>query len=521
MGCAFWIRAATARLTSALPARPAWSPKAHHLDPLSRTPTGVAGLDNILMGGLPAGNLYLLEGSPGVGKTTLALQFLLEGVRRGERCLYITLSETKAELDAVSKSHGWDLSGINVMELSDVSTSQWRGSEALFQASEMELFDLGRLFNERFAEVKPQRMALDSLSELRLMAQNPLRYRRQVLAFKQQFADGRCTMLLLDDRSAHGQDAQVQSIVHGVVSLNIMALKFGINRRYVTVSKLRGSRFREGNHDYVINRGGLEVFPRLTIGQDLPVFERRMFSSGNKGLDSLAGGGFHAGTSNLFVGPAGSGKSTVATMYATEAARSGHRVLYFAFDESIHTLMQRAKEVGMPFEPHIANGRLTIHPVDPAEVAPGELAHKIVAEVEKNGVRMIVLDSLNGYVNAMPHEEFLHLHLHELLSFLNQRGVVTIMILAQQGLIGPMGSPVEVSYLADTVMLMRYFEARGAIHKAVSVIKKRSGAHETTIRELTLTGDGIHVGDPLVRFEGVMTGVPKHLGGELGPSAAR
>ena len=491
------------------------------MDESPRAPTGVPGLDNILLGGLPVGNLYLLEGTPGVGKTTLAMQFLMEGVRRGERCLYVTLSETKNELDAVARSHGWDLSGIEVMELSDFSNSQWRGSEALFQAAEMELFDLERLFTERFAAIKPQRMALDSLSELRLMAQNPLRYRRQVLGFKQHFADGRCTMLLLDDRSGQGQDAQVQSIVHGVLSLNFIALKFGINRRYVSVSKLRGSRFREGHHDYVINKGGLAVFPRLSIGQSPPTFERRLFSSGNAGLDALAGGGFHAGTSNLFVGPAGSGKSTVATMYATEAAKEGHRVLFFAFDESIHTLMNRAAEVGMPFEPHISAGLLAIHQIDPAEVAPGELAHMIVSEVEKNSVRMIVLDSLNGYVNAMPHEEFLHLHLHELLSYLNQRGVVTIMVLAQQGLIGPMGSPVEVSYLADTVMLMRYFESRGAIRKAVSVIKKRSGAHETTIRELTLTGSGIEVGPPLASFEGVMTGVPKHLGGELETSGVR
>jgi circadian clock protein KaiC len=485
----------------------------------TRAPTGIAGLDSILCGGLPTGHLYLLEGNPGVGKTTLALQFLMEGIRRGERCLYITLSETKAELDTVAQSHGWDLSGIVVVELSQVNAHA-RSQEGLFQASEMELFDLSRLLVERFEEVKPQRMVLDSLSELRLMAQNPLRYRRQVLSFKTHFASRGCTVLVLDDRSAQGQDAQVQSIVHGVLSLQVMPLKFGIHRRYVSVSKLRGSRFREGNHDFAIRRGGVVVFPRLVAADHNVQPGRELFCSGNAGLDLLTGGGFHAGTSNLFIGPAGSGKSTVASMFASTAARAGHKVLYLAFDESAAILLHRAREIGLPFDDEIEAGTLRLQQVDPAEVAPGELASQIMDAVESEGVRVVVLDSLNGYVNAMPGEEFLHLHLHELLTYLNQRGVVSIMILSQHGLIGAMGTPVDVSYIADTVMLMRFFESRGSIKKAVSVIKKRSGHHETTIRELTMSSSGVHLGEPLVNFEGVMTGVPRHLGGELLSSAA-
>jgi circadian clock protein KaiC len=312
----------------------------------------------------------------------------------------------------------------------------------------------------------------------------------------------------------------VQSIVHGVLSLQVMPLKFGIHRRYASVTKLRGSRFREGNHDFSIRRGGVVMFPRLVASEHDVEPGREVFSSGNEGLDALSGGGFHAGTSNLFIGPAGSAKSTVASMFATTAAEAGHKVLFLAFDESAAILTHRAREIGLGFDEQIASGRLRVQQVDPAEVAPGELASQIVQAVEGDGVRMVILDSLNGYVNAMPGEEFLHLHLHELLSYLNQRGVVSIMILSQHGLIGTMGTPVDVSYLADTVMLMRFFESRGSIKKAVSVIKKRSGHHESTIRELTMSGGGVRLGEPLVNFEGVMTGVPRHLGGELLSAAA-
>ena len=477
---------------------------------LNRTATGIPGLDQILQGGLASHRLYLVDGSPGVGKTTLAMQFLLEGVKRGERCLYVTLSETRDEMQSVAESHGWSLDGIDLVELSQVEDMFVHAKNTLFQPAEVELTRLSELLISEFERVKPRRMVLDSLSEMRLMAQNALRYRRQILSFKHHFATSDCTVLLLDDRSA-GQDAHVQSLVHGMITMQVVPLKFGINRRFMSVAKMRGSPFREGNHDYVIRGGGLTVFPRLVAAEHSSKPSKELFKSGNAELDQLVGGGLHAGTGNLLMGPAGSGKSTIAAMYATCAASNGHPVLYFAFDETTSILADRAREMGLPFDQAVESGRLRVRQVDPAEIAPGELANDIVQAVDA-GTRMVVLDSLNGYVNAMPQEDFLHLHLHELLGYLNQKGVVTIMILAQHGLVGPMGAPVDVSYLADTVFLLRFFEARGALKKAVSVVKKRSGFHENTIRELRMTDRGIDVGAPLLDFQGVMTGVPQFIG---------
>ena len=480
----------------------------------SRARTGVPGLDEILLGGLPAGRLYLVDGNPGVGKTTLALQYLRTGAQAGEQCVYVTLSETREELDVVAESHGWTLDGITIIELAQIERTLTTTSQStLFQPAEVELNSLSKLLLDEFDRIRPSRMVLDSLSELRLMAQNPLRYRRQILGFKQHFSRSDCTVLLLDD-SAAGPDDQVHSIVHGMISLLTVPLKFGINRRYLTVAKLRGSRFREGHHDYVIKQGGLTVFPRL-VAADHPSHTeqtRRVYSSGNEQLDALLGGGLHAGTGTLFMGPAGSGKSTVACMFAACAALNGHKALYYAFDETTQILLERAAQIGLEFGKHMASGLLRVQQVDPAEIAPGELAHDIVKAVNDENAEVIVLDSLNGYVNAMPQEEYLHLHLHELLTYLNQRNVLTIMILAQHGLIGTMGTPVDVSYLADSVLLMRFFEARGALKKAVSIVKKRSGPHEDTIRELSISANGIVIGEPLANFEGVMTGVPKMLG---------
>jgi len=483
--------------------------------------TGISGLDHVLQGGLPRDRLYLVDGNPGVGKTTLALQFLLEGVRQGEKCLYVTLSETKAELDAVAQSHGWTLEGIPIIELSQIEQSLTAKSQnTLFQPAEVELSNLSALLLDRVAELKPSRLVLDSLSEMRLLAHNPLRYRRQILTFKQRFSQMRCTVLLLDDRSAVGPDVQVQSIVHGMVSLFVMPLKFGINRRYLSITKLRGAQFIEGNHDYVIESGGLKLFPRLVAAAYSADFDQRTFSSGNAELDALIGGGLDSGTSNLLMGPAGSGKSTVAALFVHAAAARGERAMYFAFDESTHTLFRRSRAMGHDFEAHVATGRLKVQQIDPAEIAPGELAHQIVECVERHHTRVIVLDSLNGYVNAMPQDDYINLHLHELLSYLNQRGVVTIMTLAQQGLVGTMGVPVDVSYLADTVVLTRYFEARGSVRKAISIIKKRSGAHESTIRELEMTPSGVRIGHALTDFNGVLTGVPQFVGNSAQPLSA-
>ena len=481
--------------------------------PMERCTTGVPGLDEVLGGGLPRNRLYLVDGNPGVGKTTLALQFLLDGVRRGEQCLYVTLSETKAELDGVAESLGWSLDGMSIIELSQIETGLTPKSQnTLFQSAEVELNSLSKLLLEQIDRIQPARLVLDSLSEMRLLAQNPLRYRRQILSFKQHFSECNCTVLMLDDRSAVGPDVQVQSIVHGIVSMAIVPLKFGINRRHLSVLKLRGAPFREGNHDYAILRGGLTVFPRLVAAEFPAMFTRRIASSANVELDKLTGGGLHSGTSNLLMGPAGSGKSTIASLFVHAAASRGEKVIFFAFDENVHNLIQRAEEMGLQFKAHMKSGVLSVQQIDPAEIAPGELANRIVKCVEELGTSMIVLDSLNGYVNAMPQDDFLNLHLHELLTFLNQRGVVTIMVLAQHGLIGPMGAPVDVSYLADTVLLTRFFEARGAVHKAISVIKKRSGAHEATIREMKLTPHGVQIGEPLSSFEGVLTGVPRFVG---------
>ena len=481
--------------------------------------TGVPGLDDILAGGLPRNCLYLIEGNPGVGKTTLAMQFLLEGQRSGENGLYVTLSETKRELEAVARSHRWDLGSLAVIELSAVEQALGgRSATTLFHSAEVELTQLTKLLMEEIERTRPARVVLDSLSEMRLLAQSPLRYRREILALKQRFAEMGCTVLLLDDRTSQGSDVQVHSIVHGAIALTSAPLKYGIFRRTLAAVKLRGRRFREGNHDYVIETGGLRVFPRLVAAEHHKPFRKTVASSSNPELDALLGGGLHYGTSNLLIGPAGSGKSTIAAMFAQAAAARGERVDYFVFDEAVATLCERAQEMKMDFAPHLASGKLRMRQMDPAQISPGELAARIREAVEKDAVRVVVLDSLNGYVTAMPHEEFLHLHLHELLSYLNQQGVMTVMVLAQHGLIGSMGTPIDVSYLADSVVITRFFEALGSIRKAISIIKKRSGPHEGAVRELSMTAGGVKVGPPLADFQGVLTGVPAYLGGGKGGS---
>jgi circadian clock protein KaiC len=482
--------------------------------PEEKCATGVPGLDEILCGGLPKRCLYLVEGQPGVGKTTLAMQFLLHGRDAGEKCLYVTLSESTDELRAVARSHEWNLEGITIIELSAIEQAGGgKGPTTLFQSAEVELTHLTRLIGEHVEREKPSRVVLDSLSEVRLLAQSPVRYRREILRMKQRMAQLGCTVLILDDRSSAGTDVQVHSIVHGAISLDAAPLKYGVFRRSLAVTKLRGVAFREGSHDYVIEKGGVQVFARLVAAEHHTAFRRQLAASGNAALDALLGGGLHFGTSNLIIGPAGSGKSTLCAMFAHAAAKRGERVEYYVFDETRATLCQRAADMQIDLTPHVESGRLHISQIDPAQIAPGELAYRLRAAVERDKVRVVVLDSLNGYLTAMPHEEALHLHLHELLTYLSQQGVMTMMVLAQHGLIGPMGSPIDVSYLADTVVITRFFEALGMVRKAILIIKKRSGAHESTVRELSMSAKGVTIGAPLDDFQGVLTGVPSYLGG--------
>ena len=476
--------------------------------------TGIRGLDDILAGGLPAKRLYLVRGTPGTGKTTLALQFLLEGRRCGEHGLYITLSETSAELRSVAASHGWDLDGIELVELANLADpSDPTGHTTLLHPSEQELLRTTRLIEERVQRSQPRRLVFDSLSELRLLAQNALRYRRQILGIKRFLSTCNCTVLLLDDQS-DADHAQVESLAHGVIELQHLRPDFGAERRRLSVIKLRGLKFRGGYHDYVIATGGLDVFPRLVAAEHFEDFPALAASSGIAELDRLLGGGLDAGTSTLFVGPAGAGKSTLALQYGIASAISGERsCVVFAFEEVLATIRARARGLGLPIEEAIQRGRLQLRQIDPAELSPGEFASVVRQKVDEEGVRMVIIDSINGYLNSMPGEPYQVAQVHELLTYLAQRGVVTMMVLAQHGLVGTMQAPIDITYLADCVVLLRFFEFDGSIRKAVSVLKKRSGSHEPTIRELRLEdGQGVRIGPALSQFRGVLTGVPVYTG---------
>ena len=474
---------------------------------------GIPGLDNVLLGGIPADRVYLIEGDPGAGKTTLALQYLLEGRRRGEQCLYVTLSETADELRAVAQSHGWKLDGIHLTELATAEASLTADAEnTMFYPSEVELSQVTERLLHDVETMRPSRVVLDSLSELRMLAQNALRYRRQILALKQFFVGRRCTVLLLDDRSADAHDIQVQSIVHGVVSLELRTPDYGVMQRRLQIVKMRGRAYRPGYHDFVIVTGGLRIFPRLVAAEHSLTFEPSFVSSGLKELDALMGGGIDRGTSTLIIGPAGAGKSTFATQYATEIARNGERVGMFLFDESDRTLRERADGLNMPIDELVAGGRIGLRQIDPGELSVGELVQLVRDEVETRSARLIVIDSLNGYLNAIPDERFLALQLHELLSYLGQRGVTSILVLAQSGMVGQTAAPVDASYLADSVILLRYFEAFGEVRQAISVLKRRGGRHERTIREFRFGPGGIRIGEPLAEFSGVLTGIPAYTG---------
>ena len=487
-----------------------------------RVRTGIAGLDNILSGGLPSNHLYLVEGDPGTGKTTLALQFLLEGLKCGEKGLYVTLSESKAELLGVAASHGWTIDDIPIFELTPQDEDIRPDAQyTVFHPSEIELADTTSSVLKQVDEVQPARVVFDSLSELRMLARDALRYRRQILGLKRYFAGRNCTVILLDDCTAEGNDLQLQSIAHGVIIMESLNKDFGIKRRRLEVRKMRGSRFHEGFHDYTIETGGVVVFPRLIASEHKVTANPQPVLSGLDELDVLLGGGLDTGTSTILMGPAGCGKSTIAALYATSAAQRGEAAAIFTFDETIVTLLHRAESLGITARRFIDSGKLLVRQIDPAEISPGEFVYS-VRELVENGIRMIVIDSLNGFMNAMPGEEYLTMQMHELLSYLNQQGVATIITLAQHGVIGSaMNSPVDISYLADSVLLFRYFEAGGQVKQALSVVKKRTGQHERTIRELSLKENKIRVGAALDEFEGVLTGVPKFVGrtGALLPRA--
>jgi circadian clock protein KaiC len=475
-----------------------------------RVSTGIPGLDDITNGGYTRRRLMLIEGVPGAGKTTLALQFLMAGALRGEPVLYVTLSETEEELVAVARSHGWNLDGVTVRELVPPEAELDPNEQnTMFHPAEVELASTTSLILADIDRLKPTCVVLDSLSEVRLLAGSALRYRRQILALKQFFSTRQCTVLLLDDLTATDRDLQVQSIAHGVVLLEQLNPEYGSERRRLRLVKYRGVQFRGGYHDYVIKRGGIVVFPRLIAAEHRRTTTRAKLASELPEFDVLLGGGLEEGTSTLIVGAAGTGKSTIAAQFAAAAAGRGQHVAMFLFDERPQTLLSRCGELQIDLESHVTTGVVTIQQVDPVELAPGEFIQAIRNAVERDDARIVVIDSLNGYLSAMPEERFLIIQLHELLMYLGQRGVATILIGAHQGLIGAqMNTPVDASYLADAIVLLRYYEMQGEVRQAISVVKKRGSRHERTIREFRLDQGRVSVGEALRNFRGILTGVP-------------
>ena len=471
--------------------------------------SGIEGLDDILGGGFPARRFYLVQGDPGAGKTTLGLQFLLEGSRRGERVLYVSLSESREELAAVAESHGWSLEGVPIFELAarDEDLLLER-QNTLFEPSEVELAEVTAALLEKVEAVNPQRVVFDSLSEMRLLAQNALRYRRHLLALKQHFVSRGRTVLMMDDRTSEAGDLQLQSLAHGVIEMEQLSPLYGPERRRLRVAKMRGVSFRGGYHDFRIVKGGVRIFTRLVASEHHEPFTPRPVQSGVRELDDLLGGGFDRGTAALLLGPAGAGKSTVAAQYACASAERGECAAAYLFDEGIHTFVARSTALGLPVEKLRQQGKLRVQQIDPAEMSPGEFAQILRDDVERRDFRVVVIDSLNGYLAAMPEERFLVIQMHELLTYLRQRGVVVILVVAQAGIMGAgMQAPVDLSYLSDTVVLFRYYELDGRIAKAISVLKRRSGGHSTEIRELVLDGK-VSIGKASTDLQGIMTGVP-------------
>jgi circadian clock protein KaiC len=473
--------------------------------------TGVPGLDDVMAGGLERRRLFLLEGDPGTGKTTLALSFLREGAKAGEKSLYITLSETEEELVASAKSHGWSLDGIEIFELTP-KEELFDEQQSLLYSSDLELGESTKQIFQKVDQLRPVRVVIDSLSEIRLLAQSVLRYRRQVLALKHYFGQHGATVLLLDDLTTDTPDKTVHSVAHGVVRLQELAPEYGAERRKLRVLKYRGHKFRGGYHDFIIKTGGLEVYPRLVSAEHRTAFERSLLTSGVPKLDVLLGGGIERGSSTLVLGPAGTGKSLLALQFAIATIEKGEKAALFVFDEELGLLFDRSRALGMDIEQLREEGQIAVFQVDAAELSPGEFSARVRNVVDAGGVKTVIIDSLNGYHAAMPEESFLILHIHELLQYLNRQGATTFVTVAQHGLVGDMKAPVDVTYLADTVILLRYFEASGEVRRAMSVIKKRAGKHERTIREFEIDDRGISLGDPLKGFQGVLQGVPSFTG---------
>ncbi|MBO9649507.1 MAG: circadian clock protein KaiC [Variovorax sp.] len=475
-------------------------------------PTGVPGLDDVLAGGLPAGHLYLVEGTPGAGKTTLGLQFLLEGRRLGQRCLYVTLSETSEELAQAAYSHGWSLDGLEVYDLVSDEGLSPDAEQSVLHPSD---FELGETISSVMAlvdRVRPQRIVFDSLSELRLLSQNPLRYRRQILALKRFFHTLRSTVLMVDDKSSTAGDLHLHSIAHGVIHLEQNTWTYGPDKRRLRVVKLRGVKFREGEHDFNLNRGGLQVFSRLVANEHGRDHAADPQSSGNAELDRLLGGGLIPGSNLLFAGPAGVGKTSTAVCCALAGMQRGEKAAIFLFDEGVKTLVARSRALGMDIERYVASGQLILHTIDPAEISAGHFSYHVRDAVETHGATTVVIDTLNAYLVAMPGSNFLLLQMHELLTYLNLQGVTSILVLSQHGLAGEVPNDVDLSYLSDSLLQFRYFEARGQIFKAVSVIKSRVSAHASTIHQFRLSAGGIEIGEALTDFEGVMAGLPRYSG---------
>jgi circadian clock protein KaiC len=476
--------------------------------------SGVEGLDYVLRGGYAKFRSHLVEGRPGSGKTTLGLQFLIEGARKGETCLYITLSESRRELLSVAGRHGWDLDGIEILELVPPELSLDPSQlQTLVHSSDLELGETVHSALAEIERIKPDRVVFDSLSEIRLLSQGSLRYRRQVLALKSFFLLNNATVLLLDDLTAEHDDLNLHSISHGVIRMEQLSPVYGGERRRLRVIKMRGVQIRGGFHDFVIRPGGVVVFPRLVAGEH-EVGEHGAPATSDSSVDALVGGGLARGTSTLLMGPSGVGKSTVACTYCHAALARGERVQILLFDETKRIFLARAAGLGMDFQAYVADGSLLLEQIDPAELSPGELSTRVQSGVEHNDVRIVVIDSLTGYLNAMSEEQHLVLQMHEILTYLNQKGVVTILLLANHGLIGRMSTPIDMTYLCDSVMLLRFFESSGRLRRAISVVKKRVGPHEDTIREFRISGTGITVGEPLEEFRGILTGVPSFEGKE-------